>query len=77
VYDALRKPSAGEPGLTHLQATNAMLTHYDGHFDTVVVSAFRAVSREFEAIFTEVQEPPPEPADGAKTRSAPARPPGR
>jgi putative two-component system response regulator len=64
-YDALRLPSGNEPGLTHLQAVNALTAELPGYFDPVVIDAFRAVNLQFDAIFAECQPAPP-PATAPK-----------
>ena len=49
-YDAIRRDKADRPGVPHVVAVS-MIANTEGQFDPAVVTAFRAVERQFEEIY--------------------------
>ena len=53
VYDSLRRDRPHRPGLSHKQATCAMISSR-GQFDPTVLGAFQAIEREFDEIYATI-----------------------
>jgi putative two-component system response regulator len=56
VYDALRRGNERGTGIEHLDAVDLMLDDSPGHFDPVVLDAFKAVHYRFNEIFTSIPD---------------------
>lgn len=55
-YDALRRPTEAEPGLEHLDAVDTLFDDSPGHFDPIVLEAFKAVHYRFNEIYTTIPD---------------------
>ena len=55
-YDGLRRPTGDDSGLEHLDAVDALFDDSPGHFDPVVLDAFKAVHYRFNEIFTTIPD---------------------
>jgi tRNA A-37 threonylcarbamoyl transferase component Bud32 len=55
-YDALRRPTDVDPGLEHLDAVDTLFDSSPGHFDPVVLEAFKAVHFRFNEIYMTIPD---------------------
>lgn len=55
-YDALRKPVGGQPGLSHPEAVDGLVSEAKGMFDPQVLEAFVNANAQFEQIYATVPD---------------------
>jgi response regulator RpfG family c-di-GMP phosphodiesterase/tRNA A-37 threonylcarbamoyl transferase component Bud32 len=56
VYEALRRQRPYKPALSHLATVRVMLEECRGHFDPILLRAFRNCEQQFDRIYREVRD---------------------